>query len=72
MNDRARLTITDLVLFVASFAFLSIMWPLMSKLLDQSSALGTGEHYVWLLVIPLGIVTLFLALYRTAIAGVGR
>lgn len=72
MNHRGRITITDLLLFLASFAFMAIMWPLMMQVLNQQdAALGTGEHYIWMLVIPLGIVTLFLAFYRTAIAGVG-
>lgn len=71
--DRARLTITDLILFFASFAFLAIMWPLMAEVMDKSGgALNTGEQFVWLLVLPLGIVVMFLAIYRTAIAGVGR
>jgi hypothetical protein len=73
MDHRGRITLPDLVFIVASLAFLAVLWPIMAEVLDgAASDLGTGEAYIFLLVMPVGIVVLFAAIYRTAIAGVGR
>ncbi len=72
MDVRGRITLPDLMFIVASLAFLSVLWPIMNDVLEQSKDLGTGAHYIFLLVMPVGVIVLFAAIYRSSIAGVGR
>lgn len=70
LDDRARLTILDLLMFLAAFAVLAALWPVASRMMDANAdRLGTGEAYLFLLILPVLLLVIFTLIWRTAIQG---
>lgn len=70
MTDRARLTLVDVVFLGASIAVLSALVPPLYDLLNQqASQLGTGELYLFQLVVPGIVLTLLVVMLATAATG---
>jgi hypothetical protein len=73
MDERARLTIPDVVFVLVSLAVLYALLPVVYTLLDASAGdLGTGVVYLFKLVAPVAALVLLAGIYRTGIRGVGQ
>lgn len=70
MDDRARLTPVDVVIYGVAFMLLAIFAPMVYTVMrDNAGFLGTGEAYLFQMVVPALIVTLMFVVYLTAVSG---
>ena len=60
MTDRGRLTLPDLAHFLFAVACLGALAPVFFASLEHNSSLmGTGELYLWQMVVPVAVLVLF-------------
>jgi len=72
-QDRARLTVPDVALLLASLAILRILWPVMNTgFINNLSEISTPTAWLIRLILPLSILVLFSMLWLKATAGVAR
>lgn len=70
MRERARITLPDVVLLLASFAFLAPLAVILYDLLGKRvSVLTTGQLLLLQAVVPLALVVLLTAAYSRAAEG---
>jgi len=70
MSARARLTPVDVVFFgVAIFVLTLLAEPMYTTMHNRAGALGTGEAYIFQLIFPAAIGTVFVLLIATAASG---
>lgn len=70
MDQRARLTPIDVVIYGVVGLLLAIFGPMIYTVLrDSAGSLGTGEAYLFQMVFPAMIVTLMFVVYLTAVSG---
>lgn len=69
-EDRARLTITDIVLIMVAFAGLAALYPVFYKFLNENASyLTTGQELLFLSLLPFGLVVLIALIFQTALIG---
>ena len=69
-GSRGRITIVEVVFFAASIAVLAFVTEPMYSILDQyASELGTGEAFLFRMVVPGLIMTVLVLVYTTAVGG---
>lgn len=70
MDQRARLTMPDVLWVMASLAFLGVLYPVFWTSLEANlSELGTGETYLIQLILPLAVLVLYSVIYKKTIGG---
>jgi len=70
---RGRITIVEVLLMMFTLAFLGALWPVVQDAIDSSaSSLGTGELYLFRLLLPLMLLVMLSVLFVTASSGGGR
>lgn len=70
MNDRARLTITDVLFVLIAVMALTAFYPVFADLLNQNaSSMGRGASLIMQTVLPVSIIVLIGYIYIRA--GVG-
>jgi hypothetical protein len=69
-QSRGRLTVPDIVLFLASMAFLAPLSLVYFEALDTNAHLmSTGEAYLYQMIAPLAVLVLFSMIFVKAIGG---
>lgn len=72
-DSRARITIVEVLLTLFTLAFLGALWPVVQESIDSSAAsLGTGELYLFRLLLPLMLLVMLSVVFVTASSGGGR
>lgn len=70
-DERARITIPDVLFILMAFAALAALWPIIGDLLSTNSqTLGTGETLLFRMMLPLTLLVVFTIIYTKAIRGV--
>lgn len=70
-DERARITLADLVYVLMSLGFLAALYPVLSDGLEQNAGeIGVGAQYLMQLILPLSILVLLWMLWRKALVGV--
>lgn len=70
MDGRGRLTPVDVANFgVALFVFGLLIVPIYSLLNANVGALGTGDAYLFRMIVPGAILALFVVIMATAVQG---
>lgn len=70
MDDRARLTVPDVLWILMSLAFVSALWPVVTNGLESNAGeIGTGPLFLFQLVLPISLLVLLAMIYRKAVGG---
>lgn len=66
-DDRARITIVEILMSLFAMAFLGALWPVVSDSLDAAvSEMSVGVVYLMQLILPLMLLVLLSTVYATA------
>lgn len=70
MDQRARLTLPDLLIAVFALAVLGALWPVAAEALDNATThMNAGEIYLMRLLLPLMLLTLLAVIFAKATTG---
>jgi hypothetical protein len=70
MTARARITLVDIIYIAVSMAVLAFLAPVLYDLLAaKAGVLGTGELYLFQLIVPGILITMLMVIYSTAVSG---
>jgi TRAP-type C4-dicarboxylate transport system permease small subunit len=71
-RNRGSLSIADLLIVLFILAITAALWPVvLEQLNSQSAGLSLGERYLWLFLLPGGLLVLLYAVYSKAVSGGG-
>lgn len=69
-RDRGRITLPDLMHFLAAMAVLGALWPVAYTLLStEETTIGTGELLLWQSVLPVALIVMLAIIWRKAAGG---
>lgn len=69
-DDRARLTVPDVIYVLMGVAFLAALWPVFSDLLTgHAGDISEGGKWLFLIALPFAILVLFTMVFRKASEG---
>lgn len=72
-SREARITIPDLMMWLAAFAFLAALYPVYHEALVQHAGeISPGTAFLWQLVLPLALLVFFSIIFVKAIGGMPR
>lgn len=72
-DERGRLTLPDVLYVLMTVAFIGALWPVVMDAIEENHAeMSTGAEYIYLLVLPLGVLVLLSVIYLKATAGGAR
>jgi len=72
-DSRGRVTIVEVLLTMFALAFVGALWPVVQDAIDSAAqSLGTGELYLFRLLLPLMLLVMLSVLFVTASSGGGR